>query len=74
MHHVLFPQFNQMAAQAMQYGDELRNTKGEIAEINRLIGRLQSEMEAVKRLVVCSLLQLSSLMVRTVLRHGNIKQ
>ncbi|XP_064870219.1 keratin, type II cytoskeletal 8-like isoform X2 [Oncorhynchus nerka] len=42
--------FNQMAVQAMQYGDELRNTKGEIAEINRLIGRLQSEIEAVKRL------------------------
>ncbi|KAM9534344.1 intermediate filament protein ON3-like isoform 2-T2 [Salvelinus alpinus] len=41
--------FNQMAIQATQYGDELRNTKGEIAEINRLIGRLQSEIEAVKR-------------------------
>ncbi|CAB1315585.1 unnamed protein product, partial [Coregonus sp. 'balchen'] len=30
-------------------GNELRNTKGKIAEINRLIGRLQSEMEAVKQ-------------------------
>ncbi|KAL0977921.1 hypothetical protein UPYG_G00163260 [Umbra pygmaea] len=41
--------FDQMAIQATQYGDELRNTKGDIAEINRLIGRMQSEMEAVKQ-------------------------
>nr|XP_041743210.2 keratin, type II cytoskeletal 8-like isoform X2 [Coregonus clupeaformis] len=40
---------SKMAIQATQYGDELRNTKGEIAEINRLIGRLQSEIEAVKQ-------------------------
>ncbi|XP_012993508.1 keratin, type II cytoskeletal 8 [Esox lucius] len=41
--------FDQMAIQATQYGDDLRNTKGEIAEVNRLIGRLQSEIEAVKQ-------------------------
>ncbi|XP_072522294.1 intermediate filament protein ON3 [Salminus brasiliensis] len=40
--------FDQMASQASQYGDELRNTKGEIAELNRMISRLQSEIEAVK--------------------------
>ncbi|KAJ7999411.1 hypothetical protein DPEC_G00194140 [Dallia pectoralis] len=41
--------FDQMAVQATRYGEELRNIKGEIAEINRLIGRLQSEIEAVKQ-------------------------
>ncbi|XP_007251567.2 intermediate filament protein ON3 [Astyanax mexicanus] len=40
--------FDQMASQASQYGDELRNTKGEIAELNRMISRLQSEIESVK--------------------------
>uniref|UniRef100_A0A667YIK1 Si:dkey-222n6.2 n=1 Tax=Myripristis murdjan TaxID=586833 RepID=A0A667YIK1_9TELE len=40
--------FNQMSAQADQYGDELRNTKAEIAELNRLISRLQNEIQAVK--------------------------
>lgn len=37
-----------MASQAMQYGNELRNTKSEIAELNRMISRLQSEIESVK--------------------------
>lgn len=37
-----------MSVQASQYGDELRVVKGEVAEINRLIGRLQTEIEAVK--------------------------
>lgn len=37
-----------MSVQASQYGDELRVVKGEVAEVNRLIGRLQSEIEAVK--------------------------
>ncbi|XP_038871382.1 keratin, type II cytoskeletal 8 [Salvelinus namaycush] len=40
---------DQMAIQATQYGDELRSTKGETAEINRLIVRVQSEIEAVKQ-------------------------
>ncbi|XP_071374529.1 keratin, type II cytoskeletal 8 [Centroberyx affinis] len=40
--------FDQMSAQADQYGDELRNTKGEIAELNRQISRLQNEIQAVK--------------------------
>lgn len=41
-------QFDQMSVQASQYGDELRVMKGEVAEVNRLISRLQSEIEAVK--------------------------
>lgn len=41
-------QFDQMSVQASQYGDELRLVKGEVAEVNRLISRLQSEIEAVK--------------------------
>ncbi|XP_067099381.1 intermediate filament protein ON3 [Osmerus mordax] len=40
--------FEQMSMQASQYGDELKNIKGEIADLNRMISRLQSEMEAVK--------------------------
>merc|ERR1711962_258789 len=31
-----------------QYDDELRNSKGEIAELNRMISRLQNEIHAVK--------------------------
>lgn len=41
-------QFDQMSVQASQYGDELRIVKGDVAEVNRLISRLQSEIEAVK--------------------------
>ncbi|XP_054881726.1 keratin, type II cytoskeletal 8-like isoform X1 [Poeciliopsis prolifica] len=41
-------QFDQMSVQASQFGDELRIVKGEVAEVNRLISRLQSEIEAVK--------------------------
>ncbi|KAK9529772.1 hypothetical protein VZT92_013846 [Zoarces viviparus] len=40
--------FDQMSVQASQYGDELRVVKGEVAEVNRLISRLQSEIESVK--------------------------
>ncbi|KAM9759710.1 keratin, type II cytoskeletal 8 [Menidia menidia] len=40
--------FDQMSVQASQYGDELRIVKGEVAEVNRMISRLQSEIEAVK--------------------------
>ncbi|XP_054640740.1 keratin, type II cytoskeletal 8 [Dunckerocampus dactyliophorus] len=40
--------FDQMSVQASQYGDELRIVKGEVGEVNRLISRLQSEIEAVK--------------------------
>ncbi|XP_049588884.1 keratin, type II cytoskeletal 8 [Syngnathus scovelli] len=40
--------FDQMSVQACRFGDELRVVKGEVGEVNRLIGRLQSEIEAVK--------------------------
>ncbi|XP_041802484.1 intermediate filament protein ON3-like [Chelmon rostratus] len=38
--------FDQMTAQADQYGSELRNTKGEISELKRMISRLQNEIQA----------------------------
>lgn len=37
-----------MQMSAGQYGDDLRSTKAEIAELNRMIARLQNEIEAVK--------------------------
>lgn len=37
-----------MQTSAGQYGDDLRSTKTEIAELNRMIARLQNEIEAVK--------------------------
>lgn len=40
--------FNQMTTEADQYGNELRTTKGEIAELHRMISRLQNEIETVK--------------------------
>lgn len=45
---MFFFQYDQMASQATQYGNELRNTKAEIAELNRMISRLQSEIESIK--------------------------
>uniref|UniRef100_H2L767 Keratin 5 n=1 Tax=Oryzias latipes TaxID=8090 RepID=H2L767_ORYLA len=40
--------FQEMQVSATQAGDDLRNTKSEIAEINRMISRIQNEIEAVK--------------------------
>ncbi|XP_019944888.2 keratin, type II cytoskeletal 5 [Paralichthys olivaceus] len=40
--------FSEMQASAGSAGDDLRNTKSEIAELNRMISRLQNEIEAVK--------------------------
>uniref|UniRef100_A0A3Q1HRK5 Keratin 5 n=1 Tax=Acanthochromis polyacanthus TaxID=80966 RepID=A0A3Q1HRK5_9TELE len=40
--------FQEMQTSATSAGDDLRNTKSEIAELNRLISRLQNEIEAVK--------------------------
>lgn len=37
-----------MQSTAGSAGDDLRNTKSEIAELNRMISRLQNEIEAVK--------------------------
>uniref|UniRef100_A0A672RI45 Keratin, type II cytoskeletal 8-like n=1 Tax=Sinocyclocheilus grahami TaxID=75366 RepID=A0A672RI45_SINGR len=39
---------SKMSSQASQYNDELRNTKGEIADVNRMISRMQSEIEVIK--------------------------
>lgn len=37
-----------MQTSATKYGDDLRSTKTEIADLNRMIQRLQSEIDAVK--------------------------
>ncbi|KAK9514818.1 hypothetical protein VZT92_025505 [Zoarces viviparus] len=39
--------FDQMSAEADQYGDEMRSTKGQISEFNLMIARLQNEILAV---------------------------
>ncbi|KAJ7999631.1 hypothetical protein DPEC_G00196410 [Dallia pectoralis] len=40
--------FEEMQSSAGQYTEDLRSTKTEIADINRMISRLQNEIEAVK--------------------------
>ncbi|XP_030632006.1 keratin, type II cytoskeletal 8-like isoform X2 [Chanos chanos] len=40
--------YEEMQTSAGRYGDDLRSTKAEIAELNRMIARLQNEIEAVK--------------------------
>jgi len=40
--------YEEMQSSAGQYGEDLRTTKSEIAELNRMIARLQNEIEAVK--------------------------
>ncbi|KAL2091007.1 hypothetical protein ACEWY4_013270 [Coilia grayii] len=40
--------FDLISKQANQYVDDLRNTKGEIGELNRVISRVQNEIESVK--------------------------
>ncbi|PWA30787.1 hypothetical protein CCH79_00017409, partial [Gambusia affinis] len=40
--------YQEMQTSASQAGDDLRNTKSEIAELNRMISRLQNEIESVK--------------------------
>lgn len=37
-----------MTAEADQYGNELRSSKGEISELKRMINRLQNEIQTVK--------------------------
>lgn len=37
-----------MAAEANQYSNELRSTKGQISEFTRKINRLQNEIQAAK--------------------------
>ncbi|KAK5872785.1 hypothetical protein PBY51_013451 [Eleginops maclovinus] len=40
--------YEEMQTSAGEYGDDLRSTKAEISELNRMIARLQNEIEAVK--------------------------
>ncbi|KAF3856052.1 hypothetical protein F7725_016775 [Dissostichus mawsoni] len=40
--------YEEMQTSAGQHGDDLRTTKSEISELNRMISRLQNEIEAVK--------------------------
>ncbi|XP_026864234.2 keratin, type II cytoskeletal 8 [Electrophorus electricus] len=40
--------FEEMQTSANRYGDDLRSTKTEISDLNRMIQRLQSEIDAVK--------------------------
>uniref|UniRef100_A0A672PPT0 Intermediate filament protein ON3-like n=1 Tax=Sinocyclocheilus grahami TaxID=75366 RepID=A0A672PPT0_SINGR len=40
--------FEEMQTSAGQYGEDLRSTKTEIAELTRMIARLQNEIDAVK--------------------------
>ncbi|XP_069893542.1 keratin, type II cytoskeletal 6A-like [Dipodomys merriami] len=42
-------QYEELQVTASRHGDDLRNTKQEIAEINRMIQRLRSEMDHVKK-------------------------
>lgn len=43
-----------MQTSAGQYGDDLRTTKADIADLNRKIARLQNEIDAVKAQVFYS--------------------
>ncbi|XP_062271402.1 keratin, type II cytoskeletal 8-like isoform X1 [Scomber scombrus] len=40
--------YEEIQSSAGQYGEDLRSTKAEISELNRMIARLQNEIEAVK--------------------------
>uniref|UniRef100_A0A673ZIW4 Keratin 5 n=1 Tax=Salmo trutta TaxID=8032 RepID=A0A673ZIW4_SALTR len=40
--------YEEMQTSATRYGDDLRSTKTEIADLNRMIQRLQSEIDSVK--------------------------
>ncbi|KAL1767357.1 keratin, type II cytoskeletal 6C, partial [Sigmodon hispidus] len=43
--------YEELQVTAGRHGDDLRNTKQEIAEINRMIQRLRSEIDHVKKLI-----------------------
>ncbi|NXL51929.1 K2C75 protein, partial [Podilymbus podiceps] len=47
--------FEELQATAGKHGDDLRNTKGEISELNRLIQRIRSEIENIRN--QCATLQ-----------------
>ncbi|XP_036722058.1 keratin, type II cytoskeletal 7 isoform X2 [Balaenoptera musculus] len=41
--------FETLQAQAGKHGDDLRNTRNEIAELNRAVQRLQAEIDSIKK-------------------------
>lgn len=45
------PQFQELQLAAGRHGDDLKNTKNEISELTRLIQRIHSEIENVKKQV-----------------------
>lgn len=45
------PQFQELQLAAGRHGDDLKNTKNEISELTRLIQRIRSEIENVKKQV-----------------------
>ncbi|XP_075707175.1 keratin, type II cytoskeletal cochleal-like [Rhinoderma darwinii] len=46
--------YKQLQATAGQQGDSLKNTKSEMSELNRLIQRLRSEIESIKKQIVAT--------------------
>lgn len=44
-------QYEELQVTAGRHGDDLRNTKHEISELNRVIQRLRNEIDNVKRQV-----------------------
>jgi len=44
-------QYEELQVSAGRHGDDLRNTKIEISEINRMVQRLRNEIESVKKQV-----------------------
>lgn len=51
-------QFDQMSAEADQYGNNLHTAKTEVSELNRMISRLQSEILSAKAQVGQRLLKM----------------
>lgn len=51
-------QYEELQVSAGRHGDDLRNTKMEISEINRMVQRLRNEIESVKKQVGGMLLAL----------------
>lgn len=45
-------QYEELQVSAGRHGDDLRNTKTEISELNRVIQRLRSEIDAYKKQVI----------------------
>lgn len=49
--HFFGPQYEELQVTAGKHGDNLRDTKNEIAELTRTIQRLQGEVDAAKKQV-----------------------